>query len=155
MDFTKKDARTAAETATFCHLRDQDTGEYIHDDDGTPVGVMVLGAMARSVQAQLRDDARAKLTAAKGKSKEEVTRALEDIQHDLVQSASRLTTEFVGVQRGDKDAKAPDDCAWFYDLNMFSTSSLMNPKDDEWQGKSFAQQVLEHSNASGNYLGNG
>lgn len=154
MDFTKKDARGAAEQAQFCHLRWPETGDYI-TDSGKPVGVMVLGAMARSVQASLRDDARAKLAEAKGKSKDEAARALEDIQGDLVKSAARLTVGFVGVQRGDKEATAPDDCEWFYDLNMFSTSSLLNPKDDEWQGISFAQQVLAFSSDAGNYLGNG
>ena len=154
MDFTKKDARGAAETAQFCHLRWPESGDYI-TDDGNDIGVMVVGAMARSVQEALRNDAQSKLQDAKGKSKAEQVRALEDIQKDLVSSASKLTVDFVGVQRGDKDAKAPDDCAWFYDLNMFSTSSLLNPKDDEWQGLSFAQQVLAFSNEAGNYLGNG
>ena len=154
MDFTKKDARGAAEKAQFCHLRWPESGDYI-TDDGKPVGVMVLGAMARSVQAGLRDDARAKLQEAKGKSKADEVRALEDIQSDLVQSASKLTVGFQGVQRGDKDAKAPDDCAWFYDLNMFSTSSLLTPKEGEWQGLSFAQQVLAFSNDAANFLGNG
>jgi hypothetical protein len=114
---------------------------------------MVLGAMARTVQASLRDDARAKLQAAKGKADE--VRALEDIQRDLVQSAARLTVGFQCVQRGDKDATAPDDCEWFYDLNMFSTASLLNAKEGEWQGQSFAQQVLTFSNDAANYLGNG
>jgi hypothetical protein len=153
MDFTKKDARSAAETATFCHLRDQDTGEYINDADGSAVGVMVIGAMARSVQNALRDDARAKLEGAKGKSKQEAAQALADIQDDMIKSASKLTASFVGVDRGDKPATL-DDCAWFYDLNMFSVQSVLNPKSGEWQGLSFAQQVLAHSNDAGNYLGN-
>lgn len=154
MDFTKRDARGAAEHAQFCHLRWPENGEYIMDGD-KPVGVMVLGAMARSVQAQLKDDMRARLMAAKGKGKDDAAKALEDIQRDIVDSASRLTTGFVGVQRGDVDAKAPDDCAWFYDLNMFSVASLTAPKEGEWQGQSFAQQVLAFSNEAGNYLGNG
>jgi hypothetical protein len=153
MDFTKKDARGAAEKAQFCQLRWPESGDYI-SDDGKPVGVMVLGAMARSVQASLKDDARAKLQEAKGKSKADEVRALEDVQRDLVQSAARLTVGFQGVQRGDAEAKAPDDCEWFYDLNMFSTASLLSPKD-EWQGQSFAQQVLAFSNDAGNFLGNG
>lgn len=152
MDFTKKDARGAAEVPMFCALRWPETGEPIMDG-GKPVGVMVLGAMARSVQATLRDEARAKMQAAKGKLDDE-TRALEDIQRDFVKSASRLTTSFVNVQRGDRDAVAPDDCEWFYDLNLFSTASLTNPKDG-WQGQSFAQQVLSFSNDAANYLGNG
>lgn len=155
MDFTKKDARTAAETATFCHLRDPETGAYINDDDGSAVGVMVVGSMARSVQNAMRDDARAKLQDATGKPKDEQARALEDIQADMIESASKLTTGFVRVDRGDKPAIAPDDCGWFYDLNMFSTTSLLAPKPNEWQGLSFAQQVLKHSNDAGAYLGNG
>lgn len=151
MDFTKKDARGAAEVPMFCALRWPETGEPIMDG-GKPVGVMVLGAMARSVQAALKDEARAKMQSAKDKDDE--LRALEDIQRDFVKSASRLTVGFVGVQRGDREAIAPDDCEWFYDLNLFSTASLTAPKKG-WQGQSFAQQVLAFSNDASNYLGNG
>lgn len=152
MDFTKKDARGAAETAQFCQLRWPETGDYIVGEDGKPVGVMVLGAMARSVQNKLRDDARAKLQSAQ--SDAEATKALEDIQRDLIESATNLTTAFVNVQRGKGDAKAPDDCAWFYDLNMFSTASVLRPDPKKWQKKSFAQQALDYANDAGNYLGN-
>ena len=153
MDFTKKDARGAAEVPMFCALRWPESGKPIIDEKtGDPVGVMVLGAMARTVQATLRDEARAKMQAAKGNLDDE-TRALEDIQRDFVKSASRLTVGFVNVQRGDRDAIAPDDCEWFYDLNLFSTASLTNPKEG-WQGQSFAQQVLAFSNDAANYLGN-
>lgn len=152
MDFTKKDSRAAAETAQFLQLRWPESGDYIIGDDGKPVGVMVLGAMARSVQSKLRDDARAKLQAAK--DEDEQVKALEDIQRDLVESASKLTTGFVNVQRGKDDAKAPDDCAWFYDLNMFNTSSVLSPQKSKWQKKSFAQQVLDFSNDAANFLGN-
>jgi len=151
MDFTKKDARGAAETAQFCALKWPESGKPIIDEKtGEPVGAMVLGASARSVQAALKADARAKLQSAKG---EDETRALADIQADLVKSAARLTTAFVHVQRGDADATA-DDAEWFYDLNMFSTQSLLNPKPGQWQGQSFAQQVLAFSNDAANYLGN-
>ena len=149
MDFTKKDARGAAETAQFCALRWPETGKPIMDGD-KPVGAMVVGASARTVQAALKADQRAKLQSAKG---EDETRALADIQADLVKSAARLTTGFVGVQRGDKDATA-EDAEWFYDLNMFSTSSLLTPKPGQWQNQSFAQQVLSFSNDAANYLGN-
>lgn len=150
MDFTNKDARGAAETAQFCALKWPETGQPIMDG-GKPVGVMVLGAMARSVQAALKEEARAKMQAAKGK--EEDARALEDTQRDFVRSAARLTVGFVGVQRGDRDA-TPDDAEWFYDLNLFNMPSILNPKPGEWQGQSFAQQVLAFSNDAGNYLGN-
>lgn len=153
MDFTKRDARGASETAQFCRLRWPESGEYIIDEaSGEFVGAMVLGASARSVQAALREEQRAKLTSAKGK--DESARALEDIQADLVQSASRVTVGFVNVQRGDSEATA-DDAAWFYDLNMFSTASLLQPDPKKWQGQSFAQQVLAFSNDASNYLGNG
>lgn len=152
MDFTKKDARGAAETAQFCALKWPESGKPIIDEKtGEAVGVMVLGAMARSVQAALKEEARAKMQAAKGKDEE--ARALEDIQRDFVRSASRLTVSFVGVQRGDRDATV-EDAEWFYDLNLFSTGSLTNPINGKWQGQSFAQQVLSFSNDAGNYLGN-
>ena len=150
MDFTKKDARGAAETAQFCPLRWPETGKPIMDGD-KPVGAMVLGASARTVQAALKADQRAKLQASK--DKEDEARALEDIQSDLVKSAARLTTSFVGVQRGDREATA-DDAEWFYDLNMFSTASLLAPDKRKWQHLSFAQQVLAFSNDAANYLGN-
>ncbi len=150
MDFTKKDARAAAETAQFCHLRWPETGENIMDGD-KPVGAMVLGSSARSVQAALKADNRAKLQSAK--NKEDEIRALEDIQADMVKSAARLTVGFQGVQRGDADATA-DDAAWFYDLNMFSAPSLLSPDPKRWQNLSFAQQVLAFSNDAGNFLGN-
>lgn len=150
MDFTKKDARGAAEVAQFCALRWPETGEPIMDGSAA-VGAMVLGATARSVQASLKADARAKLQSAKGA--EDEARALEDIQADMVASAARLTTGFVGVQRGDKDATA-EDAKWFYDLNMFSSASLLQPDPKKWQNLSFAQQVLAFSNEAANYLGN-
>ena len=152
MDFTKKDTRTAGETAQFCHLKDQDTGKPIYDGDNA-VGVMVLGSMARSVQLKLREDAKARLQDASD-GKEDQTRAIEDIQQDFVQSAARLVVGFVGVDRGDKPAKAPDDCEWFCDLNMFSVTSVLSPKDNEWQKKSFAQQILDFAQSGANYLGN-
>ena len=150
MDFTKKDARGAAEVAQFCALRWPETGLPIMDGEKA-VGAMVLGASARSVQASLKADQRAKLQAAK--DKEDEARALEDIQADLVKSAARLTTGFVGVQRGEVDATA-DDAEWFYDLNMFSTASLLQPDKKKWQNLSFAQQVLAFSNDASNFLGN-
>lgn len=154
MDFTKKDTRAAAEKPRLCHLRDQDTGEYLYDADGSPIGPMVKGTMARSVQEALRVDAQEKLADAKGKTKEEQVRAFEDIQREFAESAAKLTTGFVGVQRGDADAMVPDDCLWFYDLNMFSVESLISPKPGEWQGLSFAQQVLEYTKRGAHFLGN-
>jgi hypothetical protein len=151
MDFTKKDTRSAAETAQFCHLKDQETGDPIFDGDKA-VGVMVLGSMARSVQIKLRDDAKTRLQSAG--DKEDQTRAIEDIQQDFAQSAARLVVGFVGVDRGDKAAEAPDDCNWFCDLNMFSVSSVLAPKENEWQKKSFAQQILDFAQSGANYLGN-
>ena len=156
MDFTKKDARGASEKPQFCHLRWPETGDLIKDEKtGEPVGVMVIGSQARSVQNSLRDDARAKLESAKGKPKAEAAQTLADLQADFVQSAARVTVGFQNVQRGDVDAVAPDDCEWFFDLNMFSSASLLAPKEGEWQGVSFAQQVLAFSANVGNYLGNG
>lgn len=152
MDFTKRDIRGAAEKAQFVHIKDPITGEPINDDKtGEPVGVMVLGATARTVQARLKEDRRALLASAKDADD---AKALEDTQRDMIESASRLTVGFVNVQRGDRDAVAPDDCAWFYDLNMFSVASLLAPKPGEWQNLSFAQQVLQFANDAENFAGN-
>lgn len=150
MDFTKHDARGAAEVAQFCHLRDPVTGDYIADESG-PVGVMLLGATARSVQAQLKNDQRARMQATKGKELD--ARALEDIQADLVKSAARLTVGFLNVQRNGADATAAD-AEWFFDLNMFNAASLLSPDETVWQHQSFAQQALAFSNKVGFGMGN-
>ena len=150
MDFTKRDARAAAETAQFCHLRDQETGEYMMDGD-TPIGAFALGTSARSVQAQLKADNRAKLQDAA--TKEDEIKALADIQADMVKSAARLTTAFQGIHRGEAEATAAD-AEWFYDLTMFSTAVLLKPDPKKWQKQSYAQQVLEFANNNGKYLGN-
>lgn len=150
MDFTKKDARAASEVAQFCALRWPHSGQPVIDEKtGEPVGAMVLGASARTVHAAIKAEQREKLQKA-----EDETRALADIQADLVKSAAKITTGFRNVQRGDKEATV-EDAEWFYDLNMFSTASLLNPKPGVWQNLSFAQQVLAFSNDAGNYLGNG
>lgn len=154
MDFTKKDARTAAETATFCHLRDQDTGEYLYESDGkTAIGVMVVGAMARSVYGKKLEDARAKLQSAQGKGKKETEELVADTQKNLAEAAKNVTRGFIGVDRGDKPATL-DDCEWFYDLNYISVKALLSPDESVWQDLSFSQQVLMHSNKAANYLGN-
>lgn len=153
MDFTTKDARGSAEIAQFCALRWPESGAPIVDEKtGDAVGVMVLGAASRSVQAALKLDAKARLISAKGKDDE--VKALEDIQADIARSAARVTAGFVNVQRGEKDATVAD-AEWFYDLNMFNTASMLQPDPAKWQNLSFAQQVLAFSNEIGNYLGNG
>ena len=154
MDFTKRDARAAAETAQFCHLRDQETGEYMMDGD-TPIGAFVLGSSARSVHAALKASHRAKMHFPLRDANDEVDemKMIEDMQADMVRSASAVTASFQGVQRGDADATASD-APWFYDLNMFSTKHLLKPNPKRWQKLSYAQQVMEFSNDNGKYLGN-
>jgi hypothetical protein len=103
---------------------------------------------------KLRDDARDKLQSASD-DKADQTRTIEDIQQDFVNSAAHLIVEFVGVDRGDKPAQAPDDCKWFCDLTMFSVASVLAPKEGEWQKHSYAQQILDFAQSGANYLGNG
>lgn len=154
MDFTKKDARTAAETATFCHLRDQDTGEYLYEADGkTAIGVMVIGAMSRTIHGERMQDLKTKLQTAQGKGKKELAELVSDIQKNIADDAKRLTRGFIGVDRGDKPATL-DDCDWFYDLTYVSIEAINAPDENKWQKLSYSQQVVKHSNDTANYLGN-
>jgi len=151
MDFSKRDARAAAEKPQFCHLFWPESGEYIYDEKtGDAVGVMAVGSQSRKFQDELKTKSK---EAMQKQGSENEAESLEDLQKSLVDAASNVTTEFVGVQRGDKDATAPDDCAWFYDLYFLSISALKDP--EQKKGQSFAQQVINFSNSIGNYLGNG
>jgi len=151
MDFSKRDARAAAEKPQFCHLFWPESGEYIYDEKtGDAVGVMAVGSQSRKFQDELKTKSK---EAMQKQGSENEAESLEDLQKSLVDAASNVTTEFVGVQRGEKDAIAPDDCAWFYDLYFLSISALKDP--EQKKGQSFAQQVINFSNSIGNYLGNG
>lgn len=160
MDFTKKDARTSAETPFELKLRDQATGEYIMDGDQHCV-VLIVGSHSRSVQAGILEDARAKLNnSSKGKKKkEDQASALEDVQKTLIEGASRVIRGFVNISRGDVPlTTSKEDLHWFLDLNFVSVPSLMaqNEVDDEeevWRKDSFAQQILKASNDASSFLG--
>ncbi len=166
MDFKKHDARTAAEKPHVVRLRHPATGFYIMNDatDGMDedfCAVMVVGSQARSVQAGILDDARAKLNVARSKKKKaEQSAALEDIQKTLVEGAARVIRGFEYIERdGEPLTTSKADIEWFLDLNFVSVKSLMATDDEEgdgeevWRGDSFAQQILTASNDSGLYLG--
>jgi len=165
MDFSKYDARTAAETAQPVYLRDPATGDFINDGD-LPCAVLVVGSHARTVQAGILEEARTKMTAAKDKAKggnkkkkeDEQATALADVQKTLVEGAARVIRGFENIERDKRPlTTSAEDIEWFLDLNFLSVKSLMATADDEdsdvWNGDSFAQQILKASNNAGTYLG--
>lgn len=160
MDFGKLDNRSSSEIAQPLTLRHQHNGEEIIDTK--PCLVYVKGANARSVQSDLLSEAKMKLQEAKSnkskKTEEEKTRALEDIQEMLIDSAMRVIDHFENIERDGKPlTNSKEDMRWFLDLNFFSIKSLNQagmPKLDEkeWYGDSFAQQIIYFSNEVTNFL---
>jgi len=170
MDFTKQDSRAAAEKPQFCHLRYPHNGEYIYDEDtGEAVGVMAVGSQSRSLQKKLREQSREALT--KNEDKDEDEAWIQAAHELMMEAAKNVTVGFVNIQRCEVDengevilnkngepknkwdATAPDDSAWFYDLNFVSVKALK--EEDKWHGQSFSQQVAKFTSDIGNYLGNG
>ncbi|MBK9073328.1 MAG: hypothetical protein IPL79_20360 [Myxococcales bacterium] len=177
MDFGKYDSRTAAETPIRMQIKAQSTGEPISDGK-KPCIVLVKGASSRSAQAVMRAEEAARMKKAKGKKTDEEAM---DIQKSLGESAARFVTGFEGVQRKDQTTgelrditASSEDCAWFFDLNMFSLPHLMRAgngitrKDDEdedafearrdaemaeWLKPSFAQQVIDAAREDDAFLG--
>lgn len=161
MDFGKLDNRSSSEIAQPLTLRHQHNGEEIIGDD-KPCIVYIKGANARSVQSDLLSEAKMKLQEAKSnkskRSEEEKTRALEDIQNMLIESAMRVIDRFENIERdGAALTTSKEDMRWFLDLNFFSIKSLNQaglPKLDEaeWMGDSFAQQIILFSGEVSNFL---
>jgi len=164
MDFSKHDARTAAENPQPLKLRNPATGEYItdgKDDQGNDkfCTVLVIGSHSRSVQAGILEDARKKLNNVKGKKKKDEASALADVQKTLIEGAARVIRGFENIEKDGKplDPKNKDDVQWFLDLNFVSVKSLLaseKEQEEEWLGDSFAQQILKASNDASAYLGN-
>lgn len=157
MDFTKQDARTAAETPQAVRLRNPANGKYIKDGKDFCT-VMVMGSQARSVQAGILEDARSKLNEARSKKKKaDQSAALEDIQKTLVEGAARVMRGFNHIERDGKHlSDSKEDVSWFLDLNFVSVKHLMRDEEkdgDKWLEASFAQQILDSSNDIGLYLG--
>lgn len=162
VDFSKHDARSAAEVPQAVKLRDPSTGDYIIDEaTGKHCIVLVVGSHSRSVQSGILEDARAKLNDAKSKKKKEAqANALAEVQKTLAEGAARVTRGFENIERdGRALTTSKEDLDWFYDLNFLSVKSIMagaentDDDDDKFLGDSFAQQVLKASNDSAAYLG--
>lgn len=146
MDFSKFDARNAAETPRDCHLRNQQTGELIWDGD-KPCVVKVLGIASPTVQARIKDAARAQMKA----KPEDDARTFEDLHQESIRSAARLIVGMENIHRGDALAKAPDDVEWLLKMTFFNVA-----RDDAGRLKhpSFAQQVLECGADDAGFLAN-
>lgn len=145
MDIAKLDSRTMAETPHFLHWKDPVTGKLMFDGE-TAIGAMVRGAHARTVQESLRKRQKAELTGGVDKLDQ---RALEDLQADLVKSASLVTTEIVGLTMGGAKIDA-DSFPVIYDLNFFDTDVMMGRKTKK--PGSFAQQTMAFVNEASNFL---
>lgn len=136
MDIKALDRRSMAETAVKLQFLDPDTGKPL---DGV-IG-MIKGAHARSVQAALSAKAKAELITGDVSKK-----TLEELQQDLVQSATLVTASIEGVT----DNGVPIDPARFYDLTFFDLDVMMGRKTKK--PGSFAQQAMKVANETANFL---
>lgn len=159
MDFTKHDARTAAETPIEVKLRDPATGDFYMDGD-EHCSVMVVGIGARSVQAAELAEARAKFVGGKRASKKEEAMAGETIHRMLNDAAAKLIRGFKNIENGDSPlTTSKEDIQWFLDRTFISIRYLNwehdNPGQDDgmWRNPSFAQQILTAASNSALYLG--
>ncbi len=133
MDFSKYDARAAAEIARPLHIKGLDG--VLLEDGGKPCRVWVKGSASHSVQDAIRAAMRNQM-----KVKDDDARTLEDLHDDIVRAAARMVTGFENIHRGEVLAKAPDDVEWFLNLTFYSLA-----KDEKGKPMrlSFAQQVVE------------
>lgn len=134
MDFSKKNARKAAETIIPVQMRDPD-GTPIFDG-GKPCNVLIRGFSSGEVQNAIREENRAAL---KAKPKEDGLGGLEELHAALSASAKRLIVGFENIDRGDKPATLAD-VDWFLALNL---SSIARAPDGTTLRRSYAQQVLD------------
>jgi hypothetical protein len=142
MDFTAFDSRAAAEKGRDLHIKHPATGELIFDGE-KPCIVVVRGTESREAQAAL--SRLRKMKVAEGDEKADET-TLEDMHQRLVETATPLVVGFRNINRGNKPATAPDDVAWFLNLQ------LINGVDGE---QSFVEQVVSYATKRSNFLGNG
>ena len=153
MDFTKFDARTAAETPRKYVVRMQHTGEEIADPKtGKPAIVLIRGAASRTAQQAIRDAQRARMKAkaVKGaKTADDEVRALEDLHETLITAAARYIVGFEGIERRDsagtlRPAEGTDeDVRWFLDLNMPSLPHLMRASQPLEQRENESDEAFE------------
>ncbi|GLT07985.1 hypothetical protein GCM10007928_02160 [Sulfitobacter porphyrae] len=145
MDFSKHDARSAAETPTPMLVLDQRTGKPILDGK-KKCAVLVRGASSRSAQARLRAEEAARQKAASAKrgahkrGKNEEDDLTKDLQASMIRSAKTFIAGFENIQRPDPETKelrdltvSDDDIMWFLDLNMVSVPHLLRIGNDPEQ----------------------
>jgi hypothetical protein len=143
MELGKLDRRNMAEVAQFLQFKDPETGALMFDGDD-PIGAMVKGWHARSVQAVAAAQAKAALV-----TDASARKALEEFQADLVQSAVMLTTEIQGVTN-EGNPLASADFARFYDCTFFDLDVHMGRKTKK--PGSFAQQAVAFSSEAASFL---
>lgn len=146
MDFTAYDSRAAATVGSWMHVCHPASGLPMMDGL-LPCRVLVRGAEAREVQEIASSRARA--TAAKNSD----VKTFEDLHRGLVDSAMPLIIGFENIHRGDVPATSAD-AEWFLWLNMMNGRGKKDDATGTCTEMSFAEQVLSHSTARANYLGN-
>ena len=143
MELSKLNRRDMAEVAQFMPFKDPETGKPMMDGE-SPIGAMIKGFHARSVQAVAAEQAKAALVTDASPRK-----ALEDFQQDIVASAVMLTTEIQGVTI-DGQPLTHKDFARFYDCTFFDLDVHMGRKTKK--PGSFAQQVVGFSSEASRFL---
>lgn len=161
MDFSKHDARSAAETPTRMAVLEQRTGQPIMDGK-KKCCVLVRGTSSRSAQAKLRAEEATRQKAASAKrgahkrSKGEDDELTKDLQASMIRSAKTFIAGFENIQRPDPETKelrdltdSEDDIAWFLDLNMVSVPHLLrignDPEQEEDEDdEDYEERLAEH-----------
>lgn len=145
MDFNSFDSRAASEKPRALHLKHPGTGKPLFDDgDKTkPCRVLVLGIEGNTGQNAILQSQRDRLS---DERKPGDPIAVSDLHENIVKEISSLIVGFENVNRGDRPAKAPDDVAWFLNLQMISGTRGQ---------QSFAEQVRAFATDRAAILGNG
>lgn len=141
MDFAQFDSRGASDEGRPYHILHPVTGEPMFDGD-VPCVVLVRGVEGRAVQDALRKIEAARMT----QDGDADTPTVDEIDAGMKARAAALLVGFQsGIHRGDRPARAPEDVAWFLDLNRVNLTA---------PGRSFAEQVAKAASDRGRYLGN-
>lgn len=142
MDFGQFDSRAASEKPRALHLKHPGTGKPLYDGK-KPCRVLVLGIEGATGQNAILESQRARM-ATERKAGEPVP--VSEIHEGIVNEIAPLIVGFENISRGDEPAKAPNDVAWFLNLQIVNGSRLQ---------LSFAEQVRAFATDRAAILGEG
>ena len=116
MNFELFDSRKASEKPRPLHLKHPGTGRLLYDDEKQqkPCRVLVLGIEGATGQNAILASQRARME----EKKDADPQTLSKIHEQSVKEIAPLIVGFENVNRGDKQAKAPDDVEWFLNLQV-------------------------------------